>query len=102
MTTKHTPGPWAVDPDDSDYVIDATGNHVCAMHACFSASTVDCGSRQDREANAHLIAAAPDLLEMLELMAAQHRCGCRHPACKRCADDDECTAAIAKAKGEKP
>jgi hypothetical protein len=87
MTTKHTPGPWRVNPGANE-VRGADWNVIVA----------DVGS----DADARLIAAAPDLLGMLELMAAQHFCGCRHPACNRCRDDDDCADVIAKAKGEKP
>jgi hypothetical protein len=49
--------------------------------------------------NVHLIAAAPDLLEMLKDYVAQHACGCTHPACKRCATELEARQLIAKAEG---
>lgn len=68
------------------------------------------------EANAHLMAAAPDLLAALEeLMEWQNENACRTLANLRAADDDRChpfdagghvvaiyraRAAIAKAKGE--
>lgn len=40
-----------------------------------------------------------DLLARLESMAAQHACGCGHPACKRCEDDKLNQEVIARAKG---
>ena len=35
------------------------------------------------------------LREQLEYMAQQHRCGCGHPACNRCADDIDNADALA-------
>lgn len=102
--SKHTPGPWHITRDDLDsgeiawHVFAEKGN-VCRMYRR-DADDIRAGAGSAK-ADALLIAAAPDLLEMLELMAAQHFCGCRHPACKRCAEDDECAVVIAKAKGEK-
>lgn len=62
-TDKHTPGPWTAKPTgpwdgwDGWSVEDAAGTAVCDAH----------GSQLDgaREANARLIAAAPDLLYAL-------------------------------------
>lgn len=58
--TKHTPGPWIADtlmifPDNGDAI-----THAIAE--------IKCRNVDDREpyANAHLIAAAPDMLEALE------------------------------------
>jgi hypothetical protein len=41
-------------------------------------------------------ALAEQLADDLAYMASQHRCGCAHPACNRCADDAMCEAALAK------
>lgn len=58
MNTKHTPGPWLTDEmmpgDQYRYVFAAKGPIVCRVSA-FAAG----------EANARLIAAAPDLLDAL-------------------------------------
>lgn len=93
MTTKHTQGPWRVVPSNGmawdEWLVEVASDEFLTPGI----------AEVYEEADARLIAAAPDLLEMLELMAAQHRCGCRHPACKRCRDDDECAAIIARAKG---
>lgn len=40
--------------------------------------------RQDRD---ELAATVERLREQLSAMAAQHQCGCGHPACNRCRDD---------------
>ncbi len=43
------------------------------------------------------------LSEELYNMATQHKCGCKHPACNRCGDDERNESALAawkKAKGE--
>jgi len=40
------------------------------------------------------------LAEALRDMACQHKCGCGHPHCNRCADDKECEEALAELKGQ--
>ena len=67
MKQKHTPGPWNVAEDQhNDYqhaVAARNGLHVgCAYH------TDPCRMTREEKANAHLIAAAPELLEALEAM----------------------------------
>ncbi|HKJ88907.1 MAG TPA: hypothetical protein VKA48_10405 [Gammaproteobacteria bacterium] len=49
---------------------------------------------------AYLFAAAEDLYGELEDRLAKTRCGCGHPACKRCKDDAETERVLAKARGE--
>jgi len=41
---------------------------------------------------------ASELAEALNDMACQHKCGCGHPHCNRCADDKMCADALAKWK----
>ena len=41
------------------------------------------------------------LLNQLEYMAGQHRCGCEHPHCNRCEDDRMNQEIINKVKGMK-
>ena len=53
---KHTPGPWIV---DTDYIIQDGGTSDENTIAIV-------GDQEEWKANAHLIAAAPDLLEALE------------------------------------
>lgn len=80
-----TPGPWVIirhPSADIAYVGTTEGRECC---------TVYCTKRPEVEANAHLIAAAPDLYAAcvaLQMEAAAHRCGLR------IADE-----AIAKAEG---
>ena len=83
MTTQHTPGPWRIggwdgydynlppDPDLNDpdvyrrthaaypAIFGANGNRIC---------NVDSHKDEDRNANAQLIAAAPDLLAACQLL----------------------------------
>ncbi len=42
-----------------------------------------------------------ELLNQLEYMAGQHRCGCGHPHCNRCEDDRMNQEIINKVKGTK-
>ena len=106
MTTSnsmHAPGPWMVQTVREQtgfrmvrtYVLDGAGGDPVAM--------VQANSAEEEEANARLIAAAPDLLEALEGLlvfaeAAETKAlvgdeGCLWPV--------ECArAAIAKATGE--
>jgi hypothetical protein len=99
--TSHTPGPWAAiltipssgwgEPDV--WQIEAHGHAVCTSQDCFATGT---------EANARLIAAAPDLLEALKALqeyAVKHVPvgeGHHHPVWTKTAN------AIAKAEGRSP
>lgn len=65
--SKHTPGPWMTDPDDREgmewniHIVqaDAPDNRICFM------------ASDGPEANANLIAAAPDMLAALEQNAVE-------------------------------
>ena len=96
---KVTGGEWAAgarEGDDWDsvvYVLNTT-YEICQ---CFH----DEKDTDRCTANTHLFAASKRLYEQLAYMAAQHKCGCKHPACKRCEDDAENEAVLAAARGEK-
>jgi hypothetical protein len=63
MAAKHTPGPWTVQPygDGDSLVIHSDGN----TRVCFMATPGDSPRAFPKiEANARLIAAAPDLLDV--------------------------------------
>ena len=92
MKSNFTPGPWTTKKiDTGTYDICRCGNdglrtRVCRLHA----SQIEPEHGGTIEANAHLIASAPDLLAALERLA--------HPM----ADDEDLDYArevIAKAKG---
>ena len=58
----HTPGPWSADLDCEHPVITS----LCAPHNPQVAVVCDGDPREATEANARLIAAAPEMLEALE------------------------------------
>jgi hypothetical protein len=100
--SKHTPGPWAVMASDEEwgtYQIGAFCVDVGSMQgtADWYSSPEYFAARDEDEANARLIAAAPDLLAACEAMLSEmvvwedeHGL---HPAATAARD------AIAKAKG---
>lgn len=59
---KHTPGPWFVYRDEICYRSDADDQSYGMM----------CPVDFEKEANARLMAAAPDLLEVLQAIEAMH------------------------------
>ncbi len=67
MTTKHTPGPWLVEYGHNQksgiryWQIHDDLHAICQNHFCCAAENEDVS-----EANASLIAAAPDLLDACE------------------------------------
>lgn len=95
--SKHTPGPWKV--------VENGGRMVGVMKGrswVVYKSGNDCMMTDELEANANLIAAAPDLLEALELLLLT-RTQERHLQGLKPGESplhDRCHAAIAKAKGE--
>ena len=96
MADKHTPGPWNI--GSSDLPVSRMSIH-CKGHkdSCHStvALMVSRGaigiSHGEEFANARLIAAAPDLLEVLEELVAEFGV---------CGLTEKARAAIAKATGE--
>jgi hypothetical protein len=60
MSTQHTPGPWSVSQNVSRHVIGKNGGVVACAELTWTAEI--------SEANARLIAAAPDLLNALVMV----------------------------------
>jgi len=90
----HTPGPWFCGRalrGGQECIVGDGDSVVCFMPD----RTIGCTFIP---ANARLIAAAPELLEALQDIAAD-KCGCGHPHCNRCARDRDLAALIAKATG---
>jgi len=93
--TKHTPGPWVVVTDESAAQVKgypciyADGYTVVGTEGMF-------GDIETDFANAHLIAAAPDLLDALECLLSELDFTETYPF----PSEKKCKAAIAKAKGE--
>jgi hypothetical protein len=83
-TTKaaHTPGPWE-EKFGGVYIISETGKR------CMSTHEIPLYMKQIREANARLIAAAPEMLEALESCVTHGYYG----------SQDKVLAAIQKARG---
>ena len=63
MKDKHTPGPWTANPHN-DLISDKDGN-ILAYLRCTKTTSVGNGWLP-MEANARLVAAAPELFEALE------------------------------------
>ncbi len=65
--SKHTSGPWTVDPGHGDYmgaILGASGVPVCTFGYCTTYYPVEGDPPTD--ADARVIASAPDLLEALQ------------------------------------
>ena len=69
---KHTPGPWSIDGGGSVISSDAVTDLAILNMANprFSWGGSDFSTKSHREANARLIAAAPELLDALRFCAA--------------------------------
>lgn len=57
---EHTPGPWTAELDADRWIITGDGSSVALLYHARASDT----------ANARLIAAAPDLLDLARLIAA--------------------------------
>lgn len=87
---SHTPGPWTYSPaaNDGGLIRSFTANGNLSSSIASAHHRID---RAEFEGNARLIAAAPDLLNALEVLASA--------AEARGIPADAARAAIAKAKG---
>lgn len=92
--SKHTPGPW-INLGNGDIV--AQSENYCGGEK--DIASVFLTSNDEDEANANLIAAAPELLEALKDMLDGHE-----DACTGYGEGaaDKARAAIAKATGSQP
>ena len=90
MTLQHSPGPWMF--DELDYAIYGGDDWPCV--ASFSDAYLP------TPADGRLMAAAPELLEALELMLRDYGCRCGEPGCDMCRDSEIAREAIRKGKGE--
>ena len=90
MTTKHTPGPWTTDSKERT----DTARYIMAAARPFphTIARIDLVNRAEDEANAALMAAAPELLEALEALISPVGVVMLH-------DLDRARAAIAKVRG---
>jgi hypothetical protein len=66
MKTKHTTGQWIIEKENKNYAILSNRMYIGNI------SSSDVGSEQS-QANAKLIASAPELLEALQLLLKSHR-----------------------------
>lgn len=97
---KHTPGDWYVTGEMTRYINVRIGGGLIQEVASCGPIEADGGYGPQQEANARLIAAAPDLLRYLkEARRTLEMWKDVAPAVSLCADID---AAIAKATGEHP
>jgi hypothetical protein len=96
MSTKHTDGPWRVLIEGNHcFIEDANGDTVARVSHPFPFTTTD----DERDANARLIAAAPDLLEALEALREKCKADGWLLRGDMAAEMDASSAAIAAATG---
>lgn len=67
--SAHTPGPWSIGNENNECCDVETGKTVISLdrHDPFMSGVIII-TRDEMLANAHLIAAAPDLLDVLEMI----------------------------------
>ena len=100
--SKHTPGPWEACWHFTPKAPTATRVICNLTHSNFCEVVKAAGNEEAiaSDADAYLIAAAPELLEELRDRYNMTKCGCGHWACTRCRDDEMTLAVIRKAQGE--
>ena len=64
-TAKHTPGPWAVSPADGSLTPDKNACSIYKRGGTARIATIHCPVENSENANARLIAAAPELYDIV-------------------------------------
>jgi hypothetical protein len=95
--SQRSPGPWEFRKDGFVYSL-ATGECVCSPHSTLAEHHRVSDQIKDLKRNARLIAAAPELLESLQLLIDWFNSDSREPIA---APIKPALRAIAKATGEK-
>ena len=111
MTAQHTPGPWRIVIESADpewaIIVDTGGGIVANVNSETGpdASSAPATRKMPRDANARLIAAAPELLAALERILRAHDSGNNGAymgeavLCKMFATQARAAIAKAQAKG---
>lgn len=109
MTSKHTPGPWMIDVGtrNQQFIRASRANgmrFIARMHPMGSRPAYHDGDEteeptEEAKANARLIAAAPEMLEALELIVSAQDTGIIADPAGWTKAFDAASAAIAKANG---
>ncbi|WP_123138887.1 hypothetical protein [Enterobacter genomosp. O] len=101
---KHTPGPWFIKPvsnatvEGNLNIIQTESSTGKGYHVSYSASWDDNEvTKLEAQANANLIAAAPDLLEALQELIFLYE---HDEGCKELTEYKRAKTAISKALGE--
>lgn len=96
---QHTPGPWRYKTDEfGDFIIHPTDHMLAIAVVVNGAFRIALGKSSQIEANARLIAAAPDLLAFAKATADAYDDSWRE-GCQERLIGDAARAAIAKAEG---
>ena len=101
--SAHTPGPWTV--RGQGFVVGGEGDALNADYVALTlitAPSVPSNHQPDAEearANAHLMAAAPELFAALKLLLTTHDASCVDAEACQIGGIDLARAAIAKAEG---
>lgn len=100
MTDKFTPGPWFITGSQTKYIEARIGGGMLQEIAAVGPTAADGGHGEQQEANAALIAAAPELLQALEgLLDADRAYEYGGYTESELAAINQARAAIAKARG---
>ncbi len=100
MVTKHTPGPWLLADSDKTFIYALNDKGTNAFFAHVQDPRTN---KEELEANAHLIAAAPDMLHALRRAALVLAWASEQLGSQAIEDDYKIVSdAIEKATGVKP
>ena len=101
--SEHTPGPWETDRNN------VHSAQIATIHHCLNNDWVEvwspnafAASEEEMEANARLIAAAPDLLEALQAALEYDYHAAAAGSARQMVIEEKILSAIAKATGEQP
>lgn len=97
QTSTHTPGPWSTAREGMGWLVYSEYGRGDEGARHYPAQVVD------TEANAKLIAAAPQLLEALQDIAKNHypECSCPTPECEMTCTNGVARAAIEATRNDK-
>jgi len=95
---KHTPGPW-IREGSLVYALNERGRDRMCMNIHVYTSAIDGAEPGEAEANARLIAAAPEMLEALQRFVEVDACDC-HTRKNEAGPCAWCQAKAATAKAE--